>query len=240
MGAFVGNRKALLIGDDGGHVVNTPVYTPEDNKQVRKVSASVDAAGNLDATLFTDYTGIQQEIPHALINEVDKDFRDKYLNKELNLPTYQVEKINYSENKKLIPEVVEEMHVLAPSYASVSGKRLFIKPNLFNKVNTKYDENEHRRFDIEYPYSFHDIDSIQINIPPGYLPEAIPNHVALNTKFGTYSISFKAQEDKIEVVRECTRQSGRFPASDYHEFAKFYNDMYKADRSQVVLVKKTN
>jgi transglutaminase-like putative cysteine protease len=240
MGANVGNRKALLIGDDGGHVVNTPVYAPEDNRQIRKVIASVDATGNLDASLVTQYTGIQQEIPHALISEVDKAFRERYLNKELNLPTYQVEKTNYSENKKLIPEVTEELHVLAPSYATVSGKRLFIKPNLFNKVANKYDVNATRKFDIEYPYAFHDVDSIEIKLPEGYASESIPNVLSLDSKFGTYSIAFKVEADKIEVIRDYSRHAGRFPASDYAEFVKFYNDMYKADRSQVVLVRKAN
>ena len=92
MGAGVGNRKALMIADDGGHVVNTPVYSPEDNKQIRTVSASIDSAGNLTANLVTEYTGIQQDIPHALIHEVNKDIRDKYLNKELGLPTYQIKR----------------------------------------------------------------------------------------------------------------------------------------------------
>lgn len=238
MGADVGNRKALLIADDGGHIVNTPQYNSENNKQIRRVMAVVDSAGNLDASLFTVYTGTEEEIPHALINEADKDFREKFLNEELNLPTYSVDKTNYTEEKKLIPEVKEELHVTALSYATVSGKRLFIKPNLFNKVANKYSEDDKRQFDIEYPYSFHDIDSIEIELPSGYTPESLPKDLNLNSKFGIYFISFKAEQNKLKVIRDYTRHSGRFPASDYPDFAKFYNDMYKADRSQVVLIKK--
>lgn len=240
MGAAVGNRKALMIKEDGGYIVNTPVYAPEDNRQFRKVLASIDSTGNLDASLITDYTGIQQEIPHALIHEVNKDFREKYLNDELGLPTYEVDKTNYSEEKKRIPEVKEELHITALSYATVSGKRLFIKPNLFNKIGKKYNPDDERQFDIEYPYSFHDIDSINIKIPAGYASESVPKTLTLNSKFGTYEISFQTSGNNISVIRNYTRHAGRFSSSDYADFAHFYNDIYKADRGQVVLVKKEN
>lgn len=240
MGSFVGNRKALMIKEDGGYIVNTPAYKAENNMQVRKVEATIDSTGNLEATLVTNYTGIQQQLPHELIYNVSKDYREKYLNDELNLPTYKVDKTSYSEKKDLIPEVKEELQITAQSYASISGKRLFIKPNLFNKVGKKYNADDKRLFDIEYPYSFHDIDSIEITIPNGYITEAIPKNLDLNSKFGSYKIAFTTSDNKIEVVRDYTRSAGRFPASDYAEFAKFYNDIYKADRSQVVLVKKEN
>ena len=68
----------------------------------------------------------------------------------------------------------------------------------------------------------------------------MPKDLTLNSKFGIYSMQCKFGGDKIEVVRDYTRSAGCFPASDYKEFAKFYNDMYKADRSQVVLMKKDN
>jgi transglutaminase-like putative cysteine protease len=238
MSGFTGNRKALMISDDGGHVVNTPVYTPEDNMQVRAVSASIDSTGKLNALLNTTYTGIQQDMPHAIINDLDKDFKDKFLNKELNLPTYQVNTSKYIEKKNLIPEVDEQLDITALSYAIISGKRLFVKPNLFNKVPTKYNENDKRLFDIDYPYSFHDIDSIEIIIPKGYFPESMPKDLSLNSKFGSYKISYTADGDKLKVERDYTRFAGRFPASDFSDFAKFYDDIYKADRSQVVLIKK--
>lgn len=240
MGAFTGNRKALLIADDGGHIVNTPIYKPEDNKQVRVVKAAIDSTGKLDALLNTTYTGVRQDLPHAIINELDKNSKEKFLNNELNLPTYKVNDSKYAEKKNIIPEVEEQLDITALSYATISGKRLFVKPNLFNKVPNKYNEEDVRLFDIEYPFSFHDIDSIEIKVPAGYTSEAVPKNISLNSKFGIYNMEYKIADDKIFVVRNYESSSGRFPASDYKEFAKFYNNIYKADRSQVVLVKQAN
>src|SRR4029079_12296525 len=99
------------------------------------------------------------------------------------------------ENKNLIPEIEENLQITAQSYATISGKRFFIKPNLFNKVGKKYNADDKRQFDIEYSYAFHDIDSIAIRIPSGYTIESLPKEMVLISKFGLYSIKFKVQED---------------------------------------------
>jgi len=239
MGSFTGNRKALLIADDGGHIVNTPEYTSQDNMQVRVVKAMVDSSGKLDASSITRYSGTQQEMPHYLISHLNKDSLDEFLNDKLNLATYEVNSVNYSEKKDLIPEVTEELHITAPSYATVSGKRFFIRPNLFNKVEKLYDENATRSSFIEYPYSFYDIDSIEIKIPGGYQIESVPQNIELNSKFGSYKIEFKILKDKIIVVRAYTRSSGRFAQGEFKNFTKFSNDLFKADHSTVVLVKES-
>ena len=59
MGSFTGGRKAVLIDENGGHLVNTPSYTSADNLQYRVADAVIDANGNLTANVNTTYTGIQ-------------------------------------------------------------------------------------------------------------------------------------------------------------------------------------
>jgi hypothetical protein len=60
----------------------------------------------------------------------------------------------------------------------------------------------------------------------------------LNTKFGMYNSSTKLDGNKIIYHRVREQFSGRFPAKDQAELTKFFEDIYKADRARVVLVKK--
>ncbi|HRH47176.1 MAG TPA: DUF3857 domain-containing protein [Panacibacter sp.] len=240
MGSFTGDRKALLIAEDGGHVVNTPTYTSNDNLQLRKINASIDEAGNLVSDVNTHFTGIQQELQHSLIHNASKEQRTKYLNSVINLPTYNVDKYDYKEQPGIIPAIDEYLHITSPGYATVSGKRLFVQPNLFNKSTTKLSKDSVRKFPIEYPNAYKDADTINITIPAGYIPEAIPSNTSISNKFGTYSISFKVTGDQIEVLRVQIRDRARYPASDYPDLVKFYDDIYKADRSRIVFIKKEN
>jgi hypothetical protein len=238
MGSSTGNRKALLIGDDGGHVVSTPTYLVNDNLQKRNVNAVIDADGNLSAEVFTYFSGEQQELQHSIIHETNVEQRERYLNNALNLPTYKIEQSSYKETKGKVPTVDEFIKVTAPNYASITGKRIFIQPNLFNKMGSKLNTDVPRKFDIKFDYAYRDIDSINIIMPIGYTPEAIPKNISLTNKFGSYSINFKVENNIITLTRISERNSGRFPAADFILLAKFFEDIYKADRSRIVFVKK--
>jgi len=238
MGSNTGDRKAVLIDENGAHIVNTPRYLAADNQQIRIVNAGINAEGNLDAQVNTRFTGIQQELPRALIFEVSKEWREKYLNQAINLPTYQVEKSKYEEEKNGDPAVKEYLHVTSPGYASVTGKRLFIAPNLFNRTNLRYSPDSVRKYDIVYAKAFRDVDTISIKIPEGYTTESLPQAVDLNSRFGKYRFTVKVDADKIFYTRMEERSRNRFPASDYAELVKFQEQVYKADRSRIVLVKK--
>ena len=236
MGTFTGDRKALMVTENGGVVVSTPHYKADDNLQLRKTTAKIDDSGNLTAEVNTHFCGIQQEIPHALLYDVTPEQRTKYLNKTLSLPTYNVEEIKYTETKGRMPIVDEHLKISSPLYASVTGRRLFIQPNLFNET-PKLTADKPRQFDIQYKSSYKDVDSIFIQIPGGYIAESVPKNLNISNKFGKYSITYTIMPDKIELVRTYEQSAGRFPAADYADLVAFYELMFKSDRAKVVLIK---
>ena len=236
-GSFTGNRQALMVTENGGLLVNTPSYGISDNLQRRLVSANIDESGNLYALVSTHFTGIQQELQHDLLNEANAEQRQKYLNSKLNLPTYKVDKIEYRETKGKIPAMDEYMTINAENYAIITGKRLFIIPNLFNKTN-KLPPEDKRKFPVEFRESYRDIDSISIRIPPGYTIESMPKDVDLNDAFGKYQINYKMNGDSIQLVRIMEQKSFIFPASEYQHIISHFDTIYKADRAKLVFVKK--
>jgi hypothetical protein len=238
MGSFTGSRKAILIDDNGGHIVRTPAYSATDNTRCRVVAAVISDEGNLDADVNTSYTGMQEELPHALMNELSNEEREKYLNELLNLPTYKVEKSHYEEQKGTIPVVREYLHVLSPNYAAVSGKRIFINPDLFDRSNYRLQTDSIRHYDFIDKKAFRYIDSITIKIPAGYQPEAVPQDIAIDCKFGKYNSAVKISSDKIVYYRKWEESVNRFPPAEYPELVKFYERLYKADHNRIVLVKK--
>jgi hypothetical protein len=235
---FTGNKHALLIDEKGGHIVTTTKYKAEDNRQIRNISAVVDQAGKLTADVNTRYTCIQQDKYHGMISHLSKDKILEELKKNIDLPDYDVSQFNYNETKSEKPYIDEQLQIVANNYASVSGKRFFVMPNILSKYTTKLSATENRKYPIQFDYPFIDVDTISITLPAGYTIEAMPKDVAINNKFGSYEIHFKVEEQKISCTRLCVRSEGRFPPSDYAELVKFYDDMYKADRSRIVFIKK--
>jgi hypothetical protein len=240
LGDFTCNRPALLITETGGKLVQTPLYTENDNEYIRKISADINEQGDLTAKITTNYKGLEYDDEHDMFHQLNKSDIKKYLNEAFSISSYEINNFEYKETDEALPSIQENIDLTANSYAHASGKRLFIIPDIITKNDLKLDSSEKRNYDIIYPYSFKHIDTINISIPRGYSVEALPKNKVLETKFGKYAITYLVNNDKIVFTRFSERKSSRFPATDYASFANFYNEIYKADRSQVVLVKKDN
>ena len=238
IGDFTGNRKALLIDENGGHVVDTKRYTYNDNKDITSVSGEIDETGKLTANITTSYSGFGYFDMHGRAAYYSKEDQLKKLKEEINLPTYDVTSFSYDDHKSENPSIDEHIQVVADGAATVSGKRLFFTPNFLTQSGGRIEESDNRKFPVVYNYDNTYIDSIQFKIPSGYTVEAMAKDVSIENKFGKYEIHFKVDGDKISVVRRHQGSSGRYPPSEYNNLVKFYDDMYKADRSKIVFVKK--
>src|SRR6185295_6740943 len=107
------------------------------------------------------------------------------------LSTYNVNEFKYEETKSVLPELHEDLNITVNGYATISGKRIFIIPNILNRSGRKIEIEQERTVDLAFNSEWRDEDSYEIEIPEGYQLEAAPQEVSLKTKFGTYSSSAK-------------------------------------------------
>jgi hypothetical protein len=238
MGDFTGNRHALLITEEGGKVVATPRYGLKDNLQIRSVKGKVNSEGSLDVKVNTSYLGTQQDDLQGMLNYLSKDKVKKVLNEHLDLSTYDINDFTYKETKSALPQIEEQLDIYVSGYATITGKRLFIYPNLLNRSSIRVPDEE-RLYDFVFDHEYRDVDSIEFQIPEGYAIEAIPQQLSLKTKYGSYTSSVRVENDKLYYLRVREQYAGRFPAKEKEELSKFFEAIYKADRSKVVLVKKS-
>jgi hypothetical protein len=239
MGEFTGNRKALLLTENGGKLVSTPRYNLQENTLSRNIKATVTLDGTLNMNVQTRYGGTQQDELSMMINHFSKDKVQKILQQDLELSTYNINDFKYSETKAIIPELNEQLDITVNGYATVSGKRIFITPNILNKGGRKLDVDDQRTIDYVFNDEWKDEDQCEIEIPEGYELETSPADVVIKTKFGSYTSTTKLVGNKIIYHRVREQYSGRFPAKDGTDLSKYFADIYKADRARMVLVKKS-
>jgi hypothetical protein len=237
LGDFTCDRYALLIDETGGHLVRTPKYGMKENVEIRNIKATLDDEATLKIKAETTYGGLQQDDYHDLITSLSKDKVKEALHEQLDFATYEIKDFNYKENKSWLPTIDESLDITVNNYATITGKRLFIVPNIMTKTRRKLPADTERKHDLDLGFEFKDIDTVEIELPAGYTPEAVPSDAKIESKFGKYSASVKLSGNKITYYRHYEHYSGRFPAKDYAELVKFYEAIYKADRNRVVLVK---
>ncbi|MEO6612998.1 MAG: DUF3857 domain-containing protein [Chitinophagaceae bacterium] len=238
MGSFTGNRHALLITEDGGKLVTTPSYTLKENVQVRHTLAFLDDEATLNVKVNTVYKAMQQDDLDMMLNSLSKDKIKEVLHEQLDLSTYDINNFDYKVIKSSLPQIEESLDITVKNYATITGKRLFIIPNIMSRANRKLPVDTERKYDLELKQEFQDIDTMEIELPAGYETEAVPKDVSLLSKFGKYTCSISKSSNKLIYYRHYEHYKGQYPAADYPELVKFYEAVYKADRNKVVLVKK--
>lgn len=239
MGSFTGGRHALLVTPEGGKLVKTPAYKATDNTQKRTILVKLDEKGNAKANITTLFTGTQQEDRDQVMQSMAPDAQRKWLYQQIAIPAFEINTHGFSQQKARLPQLTEKLELTLRQCGTMSGKRMFVAPNLMNKWTYTPDDKENRQTDIVRRMGFLDVDSVEFELPEGYALEHKPQDISLTSEFGKYTASTKVTGNKISYTRTLQMGDGRFKPTAYVKLIEFYNSIIKADSQQIVFVKNT-
>jgi transglutaminase-like putative cysteine protease len=235
LGSHSDDRHALLITEEGGKLVKTPRYGKEINTQYRNIELKLDAEGHATAKVHTEFSGLQYENREGWSGRSVKEQKDA-LKETYAVSGMEINDFKFTEFKNEIPSIHEDLDLTILRFASTSGKRMFIKMNVFNQASY-VPKNEERKIPFRLTYEFIDTDTVNLEIPEGYTIENQPKDYDLSTKFGSYSCKFEQNGNKIRFIRTHSSEKGIFPAEDYKDYYEFRKTIKKADKAKLVLVK---
>ncbi|MCX2739613.1 DUF3857 domain-containing transglutaminase family protein [Pontibacter anaerobius] len=236
-GSFTGDRHALLITPEGGKLVKTTAYTATENQQIRSMNVRLDEAGGGIASVSTRYTGTQQESRDGVIQNLKPEEQRKWLYENTTAPPFEISKYSFTQKKERVPSVTENLELSMRQCATLSGKRMFISPNLMSKWTYVPDQKEKRLTDVVRIQAYMDVDTVEIEVPAGYSVEYLPGEVKYKSVFGEYAASVKVDGQRVTYVRRMQMHKGRFAPETFAQLVEFYNSIIKADAEQVVFVK---
>lgn len=240
-GSFTGDRKALLITDKGGQVVNTTRYSAEQNVRSRSAVVKLDATGNATARVITKYQGLEYEnhgLGFALAGKPDE--QKEWIQENTTIPSFNLAKFSMVNDKSKMPMGTVSAEYVLTKYAALNGKRIFVVPNLMmNRKNQIPESVTDRKTPVQISRAFVHHDTIRFEIPDSIYPEALPQPITIKSKFGEYSASFTTDQGSLLYVRKLKTEKGLFAPETYNEFVEFYKNVSKADNTKVVFLNKT-
>lgn len=237
LSSFTAGRPVLVVADKGSKLVRTPTYGLDQNVKLCRITATVAETGDMLVNINTHSTALMQDDVQDMIHSLSHDKIMEKLRQDHLMPSYDVNKYETREITGAIPAVDEEMVINAHSYATVSGKRMFLEPNLLSKATAKLETVTPRMSPVNIDFPYKEVDSVIITIPAGYVSESVPQPVTLRSNFGDYTSIIKVKDNQIVYIRSYSQKAGMYPAKEWVNFAAFNNAVYKADRSRIVLVK---
>jgi hypothetical protein len=239
LGSFTGDRFGLMITEEGGKLVRTPSYQAEQNTQFRKAEVIINASGNATAKIKTSYSGIQYE--NGDLNFIlDRTDRQKdWILRHTQIPSFDVVSYTMTQQKDKIPVAVVELELKLDRLVSVSGKRIFLSPNLMNRINYVPEKLESRKQPVVRHTAYVDADTIHYRLPDDYYPEFLPAPIKLKTIFGEYESAFSLDQGEVIYIRRVKMLKGQYQPESYDELVNFYKAINKADNAKIVFVNKT-
>jgi hypothetical protein len=240
LGDFTGDRYALMITDEGGKLVRTPKLKTEQNTQLQKVEVVLDKLGNAKAKVTTAYSGLQYE-NNGLSFRINSSYDEqkKWLQENLRIPSFELGAFNMINKKDKVPTAIVNVELTLNRYASVSGKRIFVTPNLMNRTTYIPPKAETRKNPVIFKSSYVDVDTIVYSIPEEIYPEFIPQPVKISSRYGEYEATFKFDQGKLIYIRKLKMIPGEHPPAAYSELVDFYKGINKADNTKLVFLSKT-
>jgi len=239
-GSFTGDRKALLITDEGATIVNTTRYSAEQNVLSRSADVFLEVTGDAKAKVTTKYSGLIYEYRglNFTVNS-QYDQQKKWIQGNTKIPSFDIDAFSMKNIKDRIPSAIVDLDLTLRRYASVSGKRIFLTPNLMNKSSYIPEKIETRKTNVVQEDTYTSNDTVRYHLPESIYPEFLPEPVKLNSRFGEYEASFKVDQGSLIYTRHLKINKGEFPAESYNELIDFYKNISKADNTKVVFMSKT-
>lgn len=240
IGTFTGDREALIITEKGAQVVQTTSYPEELNVQNRLADVFITNTGDAKAQIKTVYSGLQYENDNldGILNN-QYDLQKRWVMNTTDIPSFDVTAFKFENKKDKIPSATVSLDLSLRKFASVSGKRMMLTPNLMNRSKFIPEKLESRKTDIVEDFGYIDFDTIRYHIPDEIYPEVLPQPVKISSQFGEYESTYTLDQGLVVYTRKIKINKGRFPASAYQEFIDFYKSVNRADNAKLVFLTKT-
>ncbi|GAB5408194.1 MAG: hypothetical protein BalsKO_05590 [Balneolaceae bacterium] len=233
------SKKALLVSEQGGKIVETPNSTYSENGKVSVYTIKINEDGSADLNVNWTYSGASIASVVYQILPVSISERNKWLESMLSVDENSVKQADFSKVNSTRQSSEIDFVVNIEKYANASNKRLFIPLNKLNKWDLKLENSNNRSLPVRFNYAFTEIDTLHFDVPEGYEIETLPRLGSAEYDFATVEQEVsQIGESRFLYTRSLSLKDREIKAEHYLELEEFFNELRRLDNQQLVLVRK--
>ena len=233
LGSFTENKKALLLTEEGGIIVNTPRSSYKNNSfqsfnrvQINeegdgRVVTSIQSTG--DAASFFTYT-----------RQLAEDEQREQLLKNLKWQEPEELEISFSGKDSLLTAERKYDKI----YDFKAGSKHFI-PVSFSRLVPEPLQVARREMDFLFPFPYEKTDTTVFYLSPKYTVESLPQGMSVTNEFASFkrSVVYDKAKNTIEVVNHFVLNNHIIPAASYLSLARFYLSVAELENEKFVIIK---
>lgn len=238
--AALQDTYALLVTDSGGEIFHTPLLTPEGNVLTRTGHFTLDPSGALSGEIAESLNGehaFRSRI--SLLHATEKE-RTELFEHDLgrSLKTVTLQSASIQQLDDIQKDVRLNLKFTATDYAQTRGSLMLVRPRVFGEESFDLDHRKPRRYPFVFDGTSKETDVYEIELPPGYAIDDLPNPVKIDVGFASYQSKFEVTGSKLRYSREYLRRDTQIGPEHMADLRRF-EGMIGADEAASAVLKKT-
>ncbi len=230
---------ALLVTSNGGELIHTPILPPDANTLSRDGHFVLSADGELSGEVIETRSGNYASEERARLHEANEQQRSQHIERRLNswLKGFTLQSSNIEFLDQRQKNLVLTYKFASPQYAQVRGPLMLVRPRVLGEKSFEIPTRKPRQYPIEMDGVSRQTDTYEIQIPPDYKVDDVPEAVKVDMGFATYQSKFEVEGSTLRYWREYVVRNLRVPADKLPELRRF-EGMVGADEMSAVVLKR--
>lgn len=227
------NRKALLLTEEGGILVNTPRADSSNNYSRTKYELVVNKNGSSSYLVRSFCTGkYYEELLYAGIAK--PDLATRFLYENLPFKNHSINSFNISIDTSSAAKLTMSVEGQFNRYATVAGRRLIV-PLIPDKIFRTVPKIEDDRSADLYIKELTAIsDTIEITIPAEYKFNVGESKKHFSNEIGSYTQTIRNIDHKITILREVMIPAATYPVTMKDKVTEFYKKCHDIESASLM------
>jgi Domain of Unknown Function with PDB structure (DUF3857)/Transglutaminase-like superfamily len=230
---------ALLVGPDGGELVELPKLATTTNGVVRSAKFTLMPTGTLTGDIEEIRLGDYASAERAALKSVTKDVdRIKPIETlcSRSLSTFHLTKASMTYLNQTELPFRFNYSLIADNYAKSAGDLLLVRPRVLGvKSSDLLETKEPRQYPVVFEGPSRDTDEFDITIPPGYEVDEVPPPIDLDLGFASYHSKVLVNGNVLKYARTFEIKDPTVPLAKIGDLKKLYRAIANDERNTAVL-----
>jgi len=237
-------QLSLVCDRDSTFFLETPIAEPDRSVRARLADLELEEDGDLVGEVRFRMTGHWNQVWHEALED-DPDTL-AVLRRVLDWDRGALEVTRF--RTRPVPDEHEgfegAVHVRLPGHAAEAGDRLLVQPSAWWSTQPVPFTAERRRYPVQFPFAWTDVDSLRIRLPGDWKVESLPAARPAGAEgVASYRLAFESGEEGGSIRCDRHFQMGLggnlvFPRDSYDGLRQLFDLIADRDRLSVPLVRR--
>jgi hypothetical protein len=231
-------RNVLILANDKGITVKTPVFPPEKNNISTKEYASVSGRGTLDVRSTAVYSGAYDMYKRYLYSSTSKRKKKDGILKDVMSasPNAKLTAYSFKNGNSLTKPFIEKISFTAKKYSGRNGGEIMIRLPLRTRTElAKITAMDSRKYSLRFGYNFSEKSAVYLKFPKNYKIVFIPKSINIKNSVGQFKTGYTVKNNTVVFHFYLSVNGYKIMPEDYAKAKKLFNGTVKTLNNQVFL-----